>query len=579
METLSELAVTFLVNALWQISALLIIALVGARLILRNASARRQYLFWVAVFILSVGLPIFSIFTFLDNSKFIFRLPFENNRPTIEKNAGTFDVTAEAFAAQPEERTGFDLSLILQALSICYFLFLAYRLFRLLRTWQRTARLRHSVKNENLPPLINTVAERCCTALQINAVPILFSAETAAPITFGAGKPIIILPEKFTGITSEKTLTAVLGHELTHIRRRDYGWNLFYEFLSLPVSFHPAVAIMKRNINQTREMACDELVAECLLNPLDYARSLVQIAGFISPSSHNAITLGVFNADILEKRIMKMIETSRGVYKGAGKIRFLLAVTLLGITAIVTTAFSVGLPIGQAQETEKITIPQLNSAAQEKDSNIINGGVINGKAVSLPKPEYPDEAKKANVGGTVTVKVIIDEEGNVTSADIVSGTRKVYNTDETGTIAEIEEAPEKKLLYESAEKAAKQAKFAPTLLSGKPVRVKGIIVYNFVAGIDADDKTILGDVLNGKAISLPLPAFSAAAKAVAASGTVVVQVTIDEEGNIISPQVISGHPLLRQSAVKAAKEAKFAPAFLNGQPVKVSGVLVYNFAP
>ncbi len=579
METLSELAVTFLVNALWQISALLVIAIIGARLMLRNASARRQYLFWAAVFILSVGIPIFSIFTFLDNSKFIFRLPFENNRPTIEKNAGTFDVTAEAFAAQPEERTGFDLSLILQALSICYFLFLAYRLFRLLRTWQRTARLRHSVKNEKLPPLINAVAERCFAALQVNAVPILFSAETAAPLTFGAGKPMIILPENFIAITCEKTLTAVLGHELAHIRRCDYAWNLIYEFLTLPVSFHPAVTIMKRNINQTREMACDELVAESLLNPLDYARSLVQIAGFIRPSSHNAITLGVFNADILEKRIMKLIETSRGAYQRAEKIKFLLAVTLLGITAMATSVFSLALPQQQTREDEKIAVPESNSNVQEKDSKIVNGGVINGKAVSLPKPEYPDEAKKANVGGTVTVQVIIDEEGNVTSASVVSGIKNVDKTDEPETVAETEEAPEKKLLYESAEKAAKEAKFAPTLLSGKPVRVRGVIVYNFVAGTDADGKTISGEVLNGKAISLPLPAFPAAAKAVAASGTVVVQVTIDEEGNIISAQVISGHPLLRQSAVKAAKEAKFAPTFLNGQPVKVSGVLVYNFAP
>lgn len=578
METLNEWAVTFLANALWQIVALIVIATVGSRFILRNASARRQYLFWVAVFILSIGLPVISLFTFGENFRFIFRLPFASNQANVEKAGTKFDVTAEAFAVQPEERTGFDLSLVLQMLSICYFLFLSYRLFRLLRIWRLTARLRRSVKNENLPPLIDTVARRCCAALQINAVPILFSAETAAPLTLGAGKPVIILPENFTDITSEKTLTAVLGHELAHIRRRDYGWNLIYEFLSLPVSFHPAVTIMKRNINQTREMACDELVAESLLNPLDYARSLVQIAGFITPSSHNAITLGVLNADILEKRIMKLIETSRGASQGAGKIKFLLAVTLLGITAMATSVFSLALPQESTGKTESIAVSEANSAAQEKDTKIVNGGVINGKAVSLPKPEYPDEAKKANVGGSVTIQVIIDEEGNVTSATAVTGVQKVYTTDETGTVAETEEAPEKKLLYESAEKAAEQAKFAPTLVSGKPVRVKGIIVYNFVAGTDADGKTNSGEVLNGKAISLPLPAFPAAAKAVAASGTVSVQVTIDEEGNIISAQAISGHPLLRQSAVKAAKEAKFAPTFSNGQPVKVSGVLVYNFA-
>ncbi len=582
METLSESAVTFLVNALWQISALLIVAAACARLMLRNASARRQYLFWVTVFILSVGLPIFSLFTFLDNSRFIFRLPFETSQANIETPANTFSVTAEAFSAESNEGIGtFDISIVFQAIGIGYFLFLFYRLFRLLKMWRQTARLRRSVKNEQLPPLIETVAERCRAVLQINFVPVFFSAETAAPLTLGAAKPVIILPESFINITSEKTLTSVLGHESAHIRRGDYGWNLVFEFLSLPVSFHPAVTIMKRNINQTREMACDELVAESLLSPLDYARSLVQIAGFITPSSHNAITLGVFSADVLEKRIMKMIETSRGAYKQTGKIRFLLSVTLLGITAMATTVFSLALPGGQARETEKITLPESNSTAQEqeKDTKIINGGVINGKAISLPKPEYPDEAKKANVGGTITVQVIIDEEGNVASANAVSGIKKVYKTDEKEIVVEPEEAPEKKLLYEAAEKAAKEAKFAPTLLSGKPVRVKGIIVYNFVAGNDTDDKTISGGVLNGKAASLPLPEYPAAAKAVAASGTVNVQVTIDEEGNIVSAQAISGHPLLRQAAVKAAREAKFAPTFLNEQPVKITGVLVYNFAP
>src|SRR5204862_6098170 len=46
----------------------------------------------------------------------------------------------------------------------------------------------------------------------------------------------------------------------------------------------------------------------------------------------------------------------------------------------------------------------------------INGGILNGKAVSLPKPEYPAEAKKDNAEGAIAVTVSIDEEGNVISA-------------------------------------------------------------------------------------------------------------------------------------------------------------------
>lgn len=88
---------------------------------------------------------------------------------------------------------------------------------------------------------------------------------------------------------------------------------------------------------------------------------------------------------------------------------------------------------------------------------------------------------------------------------------------------------------------------------------------------------ISGGILNGKAISLPKPAYPPIARAARASGTVVVQVTVDEDGNVISAHAVSGHPLLQASAVQAARQAKFSPTRLNGQPVKVTGVIQYNF--
>lgn len=88
---------------------------------------------------------------------------------------------------------------------------------------------------------------------------------------------------------------------------------------------------------------------------------------------------------------------------------------------------------------------------------------------------------------------------------------------------------------------------------------------------------ISGGVLNGKAISLPKPNYPAIARQAHASGTVVVQVTIDENGNVISAHAVSGHPLLQAVAVSAARGARFSPTKLSGQPVKVTGVITYNF--
>ena len=92
-------------------------------------------------------------------------------------------------------------------------------------------------------------------------------------------------------------------------------------------------------------------------------------------------------------------------------------------------------------------------------------------------------------------------------------------------------------------------------------------------------KTVSGGVLNGKAVNLPKPPYPPAAKAVRASGAVTVQVTVDENGNVISASALSGHPLLRQAAEQSARQAKFSPTLLSGKAVKVTGVIVYNFVP
>lgn len=220
--------------------------------------------------------------------------------------------------------------------------------------------------------------------------------------------------------------------------------------------------------------------------------------------------------------------------------------------------------------------------AQTPEPKIINGGIINGKAISLPKPVYPEEAKAAKIEGKVFVDVLIDEDGNVISALAATDARKVYKMQDMQEVAS-EIPPADPLLRAAAEKAALEAKFSPTRLNDVPVKVRGTITYNFVAddSVAPGSPKIVngGGVINGKAKSLPRPEYPPAARAVRAGGTVMVQVTIDENGDIVSASAVSGHPLLRPAAVKAAREAKFAPTSVDGNPVRVTGVLVYNFVP
>lgn len=108
------------------------------------------------------------------------------------------------------------------------------------------------------------------------------------------------------------------------------------------------------------------------------------------------------------------------------------------------------------------------TAQEEKPPEQKKSAVINGKAISLPKPDYPRAAKAVKASGTISVKVIIDEEGNVVEAKGEGG---------------------HPLLQEAAEKAALEAKFTPTLIDGKKIKVSGIINYNFVPAPDRDRNT------------------------------------------------------------------------------------------
>lgn len=90
---------------------------------------------------------------------------------------------------------------------------------------------------------------------------------------------------------------------------------------------------------------------------------------------------------------------------------------------------------------------------------------------------------------------------------------------------------------------------------------------------------ISGGILNGRVSKLPKPAYPAKAHEAGASGKVEVRIVIDEMGNVIWARAIVGHPLLRKPSEEAALQTKFPVTKLSGQPVRVSGLLLYNFVP
>jgi len=89
--------------------------------------------------------------------------------------------------------------------------------------------------------------------------------------------------------------------------------------------------------------------------------------------------------------------------------------------------------------------------------------------------------------------------------------------------------------------------------------------------------SVSGGVLQGSAVKRVPPVYPPEAKAAKVSGAVQVQITINEAGEVVNAEAVSGHPLLREPAVAAARQWQFKATEISGQSVKIQGTLTFNF--
>jgi TonB family protein len=482
-----------------------------------------------------------------------------------------------------------------------YAILFAFGLGRLAMAWRRTRRIVRSARPIESVERVQAIIDRCQEAIGVQEVRVLVSSIVHVPITAGFRNPSIIVPEKFLTEEDVDLLTSGIGHELIHVRRRDYVLNLIYEVLYVPLCFHPAAVLIKRRISQTRELCCDELVAEKLQSARVYARSLVHLAAAAPHTSTLAVTttVGIADADNLEVRVMSLL---RKPHLDTRRKRLLLiaASLLLFIPCVASASFAL-----------RFDMDPLNFSAQEPtvvDKRVKQEALAQEKSREEREREERQkvEREKGERGDLKMRRQLEIEARAKAQAELARHVRismdqaiQIATSKYPGTVMECSLVAER---WEAPGVLAKGADVFYHVLVVTPDDPDRGPLHVLVSGTDGriiraekeelrreaepesppatilvGRRPITGGVLNGAAISLPAPEYPAIARQAGAEGTVTVEVVIDETGNVVEARAASGHPLLQASAVTASRSAKFKPTLLEGEPVRVKGLITYNF--
>lgn len=609
MRTVAQLLVTFLLNAAWQIALVSAVAVVCAWL-LRLTAPWQRHAVWVAALVLALGLPVAS------SSHLVEALFGSRQQPTpiaaepiniapitsvqSEPAKPTEESASPSMSAPPQplvETEGRRLSIfqrghwispvrlngtLATVLVGLYALFLLYRSVKLLRAWRRTRAIIRGAYSVAFPDRIQKIIAECQAAIGFARVRIVCSTAVPVPSSAGVFHSVIILPERLLREADKDVLSAAVGHELVHVARRDYLLNLLYELIYLPLSFHPAAALLRRRIRQTRELCCDDLVAKKLLKAEVYARSLVRLIGSAPLAGRLAAdtTIGITDADILEVRIMSLLTKPK--LSAHRRTLLLIAASLLLITPCVAAAsFAIRFHIngpepgisqqqgGNREVSEKLqrAREELKRKEQELKERVRNNPNLQGTELEAMR-RMERELQEA------AVKLRQEEEAQQSSEErervrqeIQEALAKIetkYPGDEAQMreakqkIAEMEKLYTKDRMREVQEAIAQMEKSRPE----NEARLREV-----QENIALMEKMYQSEG-KGRMTYRVEPEYSEDARAKKIEGTVLLAVTVDPNGLPQDIQVTKPlFPSLDANAVEALRQTRFRPYMKDGQPI------------
>jgi TonB family protein len=433
------------VNSIWEVSLIAGAGWVASRL-LKKLDSHVEHVIWVLTLALAVLTPALPLWRWL--------LRFLYFPAGVKEHLSITFVAAEIVEAKVRNAALLSPALI-KALLVLYVIALLYFTIRLSWSLYLTFKLRREAQPLSLQLDKAELWKHCQRVFSVKRAVVLSSSQIAGPVTIAFRESALLLPSGFSEECDRDDLRAALAHECAHIKRRDFQKNLFYEVVSLVIAFHPVTWMVKSQIAQTREMICDGMAVEKLIDSDTYTQSLLRLATMVSLSSRVAPShaIGIFDANILEKRVM-MIAKEQHLSLFVKYCLIVPAALLLFFVAAGAGRMAVAIA------------PQTTSQAPDQDKP--HGQVYKiGKDVSAPKlisevsAVYPESAhkEKGKFDGSCVVGMIVDASGVPHDVHITRSLGPDFDA--------------------NAIKAVQQYRFNPARRAGEPVTVSVNVEVNF----------------------------------------------------------------------------------------------------
>jgi TonB family protein len=439
---------SYLASALWQLPLIVLVAWVAARGV-RALGARSEHRVWCAALYFGVWLPTLSrpmLLVCMAAVQDVWMACLAVLHGGTIQTASHVRVELQRGVVQ---HSGALSGPLLHTVLATYSALLGVGVVRLVSAAWGVRRLRREAvpfETAAATEWLLTEWSRLQTRFALPHAAIALSSAVWGPVTIGDRRPLVLVPSAWLGTVADEDMVAALAHECAHVVRRDFRNNLMLRWLALPLVWHPALWLVQARVAETREMVCDEQAAEVVAGGGRYARSLLRLAATLldGPRSTNLYAIGVFDANQLERRMMRVTEKKHRVSRWI-QVAAIGAVAGLGVSVCgAAMAFHTNIA--------------LQESAPADAARSVPPGVMAGQILSRVSPVYPADAKRAKVQGAVVLAAVIGKDGSITKLDAVSGPKE---------------------LQQSALDAVRQWKYKPYLLNGEPVEVETKITVTY----------------------------------------------------------------------------------------------------